>query len=741
MQALLLGLALLAPPSATVERDAYGVAKVTAPTFEAACFAFGQVVAEDRLWQMENARRVARGRMAEVYGRDSLRSDQEVLRTAYTDEELSAMVAGLGEPARVAMREYAKGVNATIQARKAAGTLPEGYARLGFEPQPWTELDSAAISVMLARRFGTGGAGELRNMALWLYLQTQPVRERTLDVVDDFLWFNDARAIPTVSELEDPLKASPPTFPLPDRATTEAHLAALPKVSLLELASSIRAVEMRESELVAQAHGVPYKTGSYAVVVGKGRSATGRPMLLSGPQMGLDTPAVVHEVAIDAPGLKVVGINVPGVPAIVVGNTPYLAWGLTTGVGDVTDIVWAKTDGPDSYLSGGQKRPIQRLKWSIPVKGQAPVEFVAERTHDGPVVLNSRSGGAVFSQRSGHWKKELSSWASLFDVYRARSKAQLETAEEQISVNFNFFFATRDGDIGWRYTGDHPVRAAGFDPRFPIPSGPEAEWKGFLGRDRLPRVDNPPAGLIVNWNNKPATWWPNGDTPAWGRLFRNQALAKFLRQQKVTLGDLERAVWAVARYREDDGAFMPFFQKVVDSVDEVPLAWRVLDSFGGWALDGDPAATLYDESVSQLRRLLFRQHVGNFTNDRFFEIAVQPSVMLEALEGRTKFDYLAGRTRVEVAQAAMEAAIEKLTKERGPDPLAWAYRAGAFRTPNGPPVPYGNRGTYIQITTFGEGPIARSVLPPGVAETGPHEADQVALARGWTYKPVWPVRD
>jgi len=53
------------------------------------------------------------------------------------------------------------------------------------------------------------------------------------------------------------------------------------------------------------------------------------------------------------------------------------------------------------------------------------------------------------------------------------------------------------------------------------------------------------------------------------------------------------------------------------------------------------------------------------------------------------------------------------------------------------PIPYSNRGTYIQVVELlPDGPIGRNVLPPGVAQTGPHSRDQVPLSRAWTFKPM-----
>src|SRR5262245_37855339 len=56
--------------SAPVEilRDRHGVPHILARTREDAAFAEGYAHAQDRLWQMETARRFVQGRLAELFG-------------------------------------------------------------------------------------------------------------------------------------------------------------------------------------------------------------------------------------------------------------------------------------------------------------------------------------------------------------------------------------------------------------------------------------------------------------------------------------------------------------------------------------------------------------------------------------------------------------------------------------------------------------------------------------------------
>ncbi|HRF61176.1 MAG TPA: penicillin acylase family protein [Fimbriimonadaceae bacterium] len=726
------------PQGGTLSRDVYGVPRIEAPDLSSAFRLAGRAVAEDRLWQMEMSRRISRGRLAEVQGPSGVASDREALLTGYTADELDAQVQALPAEVRDAWGAYADGVNEVIRARQTAKALPEGYARMGFEPEPWSTTDSAAIAVQMAQRFGGGGAGELRNYALALYLKTQPCKDKVFDVLDDFAWWNDPASIPTVSA-EDDLVKTRPTIRKPSRGDTERQFASLPPSNVIELMPAVRLAEAESIRTAARAHNVLAKTGSYAIVVSPSRSKTGYPILLSGPQMGFGAPSPVHEMAILTPNYRVSGLNVPGVPGIIVGHTPHVGIALTSGVADVQDIFHSPLDG-DRYRYGGEKLPFETVSRTLKVKGEADQTIVRRRTRFGPVLFESRQGKAVYSLRSAFAGRELEGFGLVFDIYRAKTAAEVDAAAGKIPVTFNLFYATTSGDIGYRYCGRVPIRADGIDPRFPTPGTPAGEWKGFIPADQMPHALNPKQGFFANWNNKPTGWWPNGDTPLWGRIFRNATLLEAIPEGKLAIDDLERAAWSIARRDDEtDEQFFPMFQRALKGATLDPIgtdAGAILGAFDGWMVDGSAPASIYKECVRRLRRELFIPVTGNFVSDAIFDTVAQPTIMWYALEGRSKFKYLGTRTADEVLRAAFSKAVAGFRETRGADPGLWRFQAGGILVPDQPRIPYGNRGTFIQLVEMRPRPIGRSVNPPGVAESGPHAFDQVPLARAWLYKPM-----
>jgi penicillin amidase len=725
--------------SATVpqlSRDSYGVPHISASTWDEAFFDAGYAAAEDRLWQMEMSRRLSRGQLAEVLGPKMVAADKETLSLGYTTEELDAQLNGLSDKVKAAYAAYAKGVNAYIDHASASHSLPAGYAENGFAPRPWEVEDSAAIAVRLLQLFGRGGAGELRDLAMLTYLKGQgKVKAKALQVLDDMAWQNDPRAITTMPVGEDPQTDSPPLRVRFDTKQTEKQLGELPKLSVFELLPAIQLSEMQTTKRVAERLNVPFRTGSYCVVVSPERSASGVPLLLSGPQMGHSEPAIIHEMSIEAPGVHVSGMDIPGTPGVVVGTTPDFAWGLTSGVADTEDIFDFKGSGDDGYEYAGQKLKPETIHFTLKVKGEADQTVDQVRTMFGPVVLRAQNN--LFVRRSAYRGIELKSDEALFGLYDAKTPAAIQQALAKSSMNFNFFYATSSGHTGWMYTGNIPIRADGLDPRIPTPATPANDWRGFLTPSQMPHIEDPRAGLLANWNNKPAAWWPNFDTPVWGRIFRNEVLLDQVKKPKLTSQDLELAAWNIARIDETAKYFAPYLKMIKPGPGESESS-DLLKAYDGRLMEGSIPAALYTAWLNAMRSEVFEGLVGNFYTPDLFRTVIQPSLLLQALERKTKVDYLGTRSIEQVVSSAFSKAVASLRKSKGPDVRDWGYSAGAFAISGQSPVPYSNRGSYIQIIELLSPPYARNILPPGESEAGIHSQDQVPLARAWMYKKMGP---
>ena len=186
-----------------IVRDDFGVPHIFAETDRGLFEAYGYVVAQDRLWQLELNRRAARGELAEVFGPGFLGADTAVRTVGYTEAELAAQFATLPLEEQARFQFYADGINRFIGELVVDPSFPfnlplELLALSIIPPDPWTTTDSVAFGAFAIRRFGEIGGRELRNQALLDSLITAHGLEDGLAIFDDVRWVNDPDAPVTV---------------------------------------------------------------------------------------------------------------------------------------------------------------------------------------------------------------------------------------------------------------------------------------------------------------------------------------------------------------------------------------------------------------------------------------------------------------------------------------------------------------------------------------------------------------
>ena len=133
----------------TIVRDALGVPHIFATTARDAHFGAGFAHAQDRMWQMEINRRVASGRVAEMFGDSALPLDR-LARTLGFRRRAAASLPHHSAELRAALEGYADGVNEWL-AQASWWHFPlEMHLLWATRPAPWGALDSLAYLDLLS---------------------------------------------------------------------------------------------------------------------------------------------------------------------------------------------------------------------------------------------------------------------------------------------------------------------------------------------------------------------------------------------------------------------------------------------------------------------------------------------------------------------------------------------------------------------------------------------------------------
>lgn len=494
-------LELLAPDGTTVsiDRDEFGVPHITGESETGVFFGQGFAVAQDRLVQMERLRHAAEGRLSEWLGISFMAMDQAIRTLYYTPEERRQHFEALPDELKNVLQAYSAGINTYLDsmAVNPAKYKPFDFHIFAHEVEPWTPYSSIAIIQFLTRQFGQFGGDELIRLA--------ELQEHGME------WFNENRPI------------NDPTVPttIHDGGTAEARTWRYSGLQIRthvvpELLQRRRQVRAKSVEI-----GVPLKFGSFAVLISPAKSGTGNVMLLGAPQMGEPKPDqtnITNEVELNCPTLHVGGMTVAGVPMVIIGHNDHYAWTLTSGISDNTDVYIETTQDSSfsKYLFNGEFVDFEVIEEEIGTP-TGSVPFTHYRTVHGPVFLADLGNRQAFSLKMTFWNQELDMAVTFYRVAKGRTLEDFEAAIAGNPLSFNVFYAGQDQKIKYWHVGKYQDRSDGVDPRLPHNGDGSEEWGGFIPFEDLPKADLNDQDYFVNWNNKPVSWWNNGDNIAWAQ--------------------------------------------------------------------------------------------------------------------------------------------------------------------------------------------------------------------------------
>jgi len=464
----------------TIERDALGVPVIRGATREDVARATGYVHAQDRYFQMDLLRRTGAGELAALLGPALLDTDRRIRLHQFRARAREA-IAGLVARERALLEAYAEGANAALA---EASFRPFEYLLLRQKPLPWQTEDALlVVYAMWIDLQGLEGRAEQRRGRLAAALPPPLYR---------FLTDPDP-------EWEAPLDGSR----LPE--------APMPSAEEYDLRNLDRALFKRDETV---AHRVPEAlfgeetdamVGSNNWAVAGARTATGSALLANDMHLGLNVPNIWYRLrfVIDAEGIDITGVSLPGGPAIVAGSNGRVAWGFTNSYGDFQDLIALEPGGEGSYLTPDGPRAFETATEVLQVAGGDNVELAVRKTIWGPVVADDGDGGELALAWTAH--RAGATDLSLLALETARNLDEAAAIVGGAGMPAqNVLIADHAGRIGWVISGKLP-RRQGIDSLRPSAwhvagSG----WDGFLPPAESPRLLDPPQGFAWSANARVA---------------------------------------------------------------------------------------------------------------------------------------------------------------------------------------------------------------------------------------------
>jgi penicillin amidase len=463
----------------TVERDSLGSVTIRAQDRQEMVWGLGYVHAQERFFEMDLMRRRAAGELAEIFGPAALPADREA-RKHRMRSRAAAILEALPDEQRQFLDIYRDGVNHGLA---ALATRPFPYLLTRTRPAEWRSEDS--ILVVKSMYFTLNDVNNPREIAFSTMRAALPESAYRFLTASGGAW--DAPLIGAALDWPEPPSAD--------------------ELDLRKLDPALMSPENGPplDESVNQLPG----SNSFAVA---GPLAGGAALIANDMHLKLRVPNIWFRTRLiypnsHDPGLMndVIGVSLPGTPAITVGSNRKIAWSFTNTYGDFIDWVRVARHPADAlrYRSATGWKAITVHHEVLHVRGAQDEALDIYETEWGPILSTDHDGTPLAQVWTAHRPGSVN--MALTDLEQA------ETVDEAVSIAQsagipaqNFIVGDKQGKIAWTIAGRIPARAGGYDPTLPADwSVPGTGWQGWLAPAQYPLILAPSTQRLWSANARP----------------------------------------------------------------------------------------------------------------------------------------------------------------------------------------------------------------------------------------------
>jgi penicillin amidase len=635
--------------------DEHAVPHIKAQSEEDLFRAFGYLHAQDRLFQMEMLKRLADGRLSEVFGEKALESDR-FFRTLSLREHakttLNPANRDPNSPFSKAAKAYLAGVNEYVR----NGKTPVEFTLAGIPKSDFTLEDMEVIVGYMGYTF----VGAFKTEAIATRIASKWGAEHLNDVLSN--WPDSAFRIPVDGKR--------------DRSYAQA-------------ADALAVMSGRLDGIGDELPYPPFHGSNGWVISGK-KTKSGKPILSNDTHIAFAQPSIWYEARLECPGFSVYGNFLAGTPVPALGHSERGGWGLTMFENDDVDFYREKSnpDNPDQVWYVDRWEDLQVRRETIRVKGGADVALDVKKSRHGYILNGAfKDIDDMKEPISLWWVYHLFPSRHLEVFYDLSHAADVRDAEKAVmpltSPGLNVMWADTAGNIAWWAAGKLPKRPAQVNPNLILDgSGAKDEPQGWFEFSQNPQSVNPESGVIYTANNQPDDMGTGLVPGYYVPSTRARRIEQLLLNGKSdwTEPEVRKVINDVTNPTYPD--LLSRLDAAVDRSKLTPSATRAWELLSGW--DGrheldDIGPTVYYRFLYFVYEGLLKDELGP-TSFKAFEHTLALKRNTAALlqkEGSRWWDDVSTperESRSVIVTRALNEAVAALERQLGTDMSGWKWK-------------------------------------------------------------------
>lgn len=628
----------------TVYFDDYGIPHIYANTQKDAMVALGYVHAQDRLWQMELIRRIAPGRLSEIFGTKTLKVDQFFAGIGI-DEASEKAISELDKNAQsyqLALA-YLNGVNQFVD----EGPTPIEFQLLGLQKQKFTIRDIYNVFGYMSFSFAMGQ-------------KTDPL---VTDIRDKY----------GMDYLKD--------FGI-DGSLNTTQLKSYDGKSREYSQISTAVTSLLDASLV------PQFIGSNSWVIAPEKTKNGKVIFANDPHISFSQPSTWYEAHIVCPDYEMYGYYLAGTPFPLLGHNRQYAYGLTMFENDDLDFYKEQTDSLDvnKYKTPTGLKAFQISKKTIKVKDSSDVVFNVKISRHGPIVNTLIDGINQKEPIAMSWvytQQPIKILEAIYSLCHAKNADDFKKPISLIAApGLNIMYGDAKGNISWTTSGKLYKHNKGVNTNF-ILDGTSANDDSieYLDFSKNPQALNPSWNYVYSANNQPEAI----DGFLYPGYYLPEDRAKRISNLLAPKNDWTKA--AVGKMITDNISSNSslIVGDLIASIDYNSLSenekksYAILKSWKGSNELNDIAPTIYNKWMYLYLKNTFKDELG----EEDFKLFLGTHIMKQIIASQIKnpnspwWDDITTKsskeTRKMILEKSFHEAISVLEKQLGSSPNLWTW--------------------------------------------------------------------